>query len=244
MTNASASTAPIPWDSYEVVAAARGQTPVYFRQFGSYQGEWILVSHASGIYFIYKDYYGSCSGCDALQSENIDGDADLTSAKVQEFIAAYPPFAELPNDVAVLLSMQGSLLEAFPANIREDIAEGGLADAVAQVQLLIKSREGVIKAREILDIRNAEQRREATERYGPAEMMNDLGGDVIDQDGDNLLITLSREGTDPFVFANVKDSSTPRRYLIRVPPTMRRVREALAWTFQLTEAEYVLEQES
>lgn len=243
----------IEYDGYEIVALARGQEVVYFRQFGSYQGEWLLVSHKDETYYIYKDSHGSCSGCDSLEAANLDRYGDEPGVlpddiDLLKFIEDYQPCSELSREVAVSFILRGEFLELFPANIRTyeygDISAEGLAGAALQVALLIKSREGIIKAREILDIRNAEQRREAMDRYGTEHCMNDLDATVLHTDGDNYLCSLERPGEELFVFLNVKDTSTPRRYLIRVPPTMERVKQALAWTFDLKEEEYVLEQES
>jgi len=44
--------------------------------------------------------------------------------------------------------------------------------------------------------------------------------------------------TDGIAFLQVKDSSTGKRYFLKVPPDMRSVREAKAWTFGLEEDEY------
>jgi len=44
--------------------------------------------------------------------------------------------------------------------------------------------------------------------------------------------------TDSIAFLQVKDSSTGKRYFLKVPPDMRSVREAKAWTFGLEEDEY------
>lgn len=44
--------------------------------------------------------------------------------------------------------------------------------------------------------------------------------------------------TDGIAFLQVKDSSTGKRYFLKVPPDMRGVREAKAWTFGLEEDEY------
>ena len=42
----------------------------------------------------------------------------------------------------------------------------------------------------------------------------------------------------------VKDSTTGEIYLLRVPPTMKTCKEAVAWTFGMTAEEYVLEKET
>src|SRR3990172_4705638 len=89
--------------SYTMVAEARGQRVLWFRMFGSYQGEWLLLSRDEDLYYLWRDSYGSCSGCDALQGHfDYSGD-DLTpeSPKVQEFIANYSPFLEMRPEAAL-----------------------------------------------------------------------------------------------------------------------------------------------
>lgn len=44
--------------------------------------------------------------------------------------------------------------------------------------------------------------------------------------------------TDDIAFLQVKDSSTGKRYFLKVPPNMGSVQEAKAWTFGLEEDEY------
>jgi hypothetical protein len=43
--------------------------------------------------------------------------------------------------------------------------------------------------------------------------------------------TSSRDQNEPLAYVSVLDSSTDRRYLLRVPPSMTTCREAVAWTF-------------
>jgi hypothetical protein len=39
-------------------------------------------------------------------------------------------------------------------------------------------------------------------------------------------------------YVQVQDASTPRQYLLRVPPTVQTAAEAVAWSFQLAVEEY------
>lgn len=55
------------YPSYEGALAAAGAEVLAFQQFGSYQGEWwAKVRYKREIGWV-QGYYGSCSGCDALQ---------------------------------------------------------------------------------------------------------------------------------------------------------------------------------
>lgn len=53
-------------------------------------------------------------------------------------------------------------------------------------------------------------------------------------DKEDKIITL----TDGIAFLQVKDSSTGKRYFLKVPPDVQSVKEAKAWTFGLEEDEY------
>jgi hypothetical protein len=90
------------------------------------------------------------------------------------------------------------------------------------------------------------------ERVGLERFMAEAGAKVIDSDiqpmldGDptiNELLSIDLPTDDPEVFlkaVKVIDPSTGRTYLIRVPPDMKRVRQAIAWTFDVPEKEYRL----
>jgi hypothetical protein len=114
-----------------------------------------------------------------------------------------------------------------------------------------------ITVAEVLAEKNAELRRILMERYDEKRFMEDCGAKILDsaiqpmpqsqgQDALNELLAIDLPG-DPdgrLVMLRVIDPSTLRRYLLRVPPDMRTVRQALAWTFDVPEKEYVLAQES
>jgi hypothetical protein len=55
---------------YELALIAAGATVHDFERFGSYQGDWLArVTLPDGRTGWIKDYYGSCSGCDAFEAE-------------------------------------------------------------------------------------------------------------------------------------------------------------------------------
>jgi len=53
---------------------------IVYREYGSYSGSWIAVLKDEDRIFFYKDYYGSCSGCDWLEAEK-DYETDEVDAK-------------------------------------------------------------------------------------------------------------------------------------------------------------------
>jgi hypothetical protein len=115
-------------------------------------------------------------------------------------------------------------------------------------------------AHEVLAEPNAELRRVLAERFdsahGKGAFIQDCGARVIDSavqpmrpgepDMINELLSIDLPGDAErhMTCLKVIDPSTGRTYIIRVPPVMRTVREALAWSFNLDAEDYVLEQES
>ena len=113
---------------------------------------------------------------------------------------------------------------------------------------------------EILAEPNAEVRRALMERYDAQRekgaFIIDCGAKVLDSavqpmkpgqpDSINelLAIELPDDPDGRMVALKVLDPSTGRQYIIRVPPDQTTVRSALAWTFNLSPEQYVLQQES
>lgn len=54
---------------YEKAMKAAGATVHFFAQFGSYQGEWYAKVTYKGVTGWINGSFGSCSGCDAFESE-------------------------------------------------------------------------------------------------------------------------------------------------------------------------------
>lgn len=90
---------------------------------------------------------------------------------------------------------------------------------------------------------NLELRRVLTERYGLDRYLRDAGATRMGADETGVLWRLPVDGDEPLVMVEVINSSSEpdgsrRRYWLRVPPTTRSAREAVAWTFGLAPEEY------
>jgi|AGTN01.1.fsa_nt_gi hypothetical protein len=91
---------------------------------------------------------------------------------------------------------------------------------------------------------NLETRRIMLERFGASRFMEESGAVVIDDDpafGTLYRKNLPRD--EALQMVKVKNSTAEpdgsfRIYLLRVPPTMRTAREAVAWTFRMTVQQY------
>jgi len=234
--------------SYRVVAEARGHRVLWFREFGSYQGEWLLFSSLGDEYFIWKGSYGSCSGCDAIQATFYgDDDKERDDPEVQKFIADYSPFLKMEKRAALrFLRVNESLLSVLPKNRREYYSSEIDNEVVGrQLALIVKGEHGLLSATEIIELDNQEIRREAIESYGADKFIADLNPDEVDREGDNVLYVAATDATsEAFHFLYVKDPSTERRYVLRVAPEHGTVQSARASTFGLRAEEFVLAQET
>lgn len=78
------------WDknSYEWALEIAGAKILAFEAFGSYQGDWVAKVEWNGAVGWIKDYYGSCSGCDAFEAEMDWGDT-LKKENVVDFAKRY-----------------------------------------------------------------------------------------------------------------------------------------------------------
>lgn len=232
---------------YPMVAEVQGHRVLFYRQFGSYQGEWLLFSYMDEHFFIWKDWYGSCSGCDAIEGKFSWSDRPLAidDPKVVEFCKTYKPFLKMTASAAARIAEEkGTLGHLIPANLRTEL-DSDEANIGRQFALIVKGEVGTITAPEILEIDNQETRRIAIERFNPELFVRDTGAEAIHREGESFLYRITRPGEEEdFVFLYVKDPSTERRYVLRVPPDMRRVNQARAFTFGLPEDSFVLSEET
>lgn len=106
-------------------------------------------------------------------------------------------------------------------------------------------------AKEIMDEMNQEVRRLLVKRYkgGPEKWMKDAGGRKMHQDSVGILWCLERRWERPLQMVEVLNSTpepdgSVRTYFLRVPPEIKTAREGIAWTFNMTEKEYILTAQS
>jgi hypothetical protein len=109
--------------------------------------------------------------------------------------------------------------------------------------------KGKLEAKNIVNMRNVFHRRICTEVLGYSYFLSQLSGKVIHMDGDQELIKIPRQelGLDDredIYLVKVRCPSTGAFYVLRVPPDMKTVKEAVAWTFGVDEAQYYPEKET
>lgn len=114
----------------------------------------------------------------------------------------------------------------------------------SRLRRTVRDRESTLHR--ILREPDSEIRRVLIETYGWERFLRDSGARVIDRDGDNELLAFRnlRVGGQPLVLLKVRCPSTANLYTLRVPPTMRSVRAAVAWTFGMAVGDYKPQRES
>jgi hypothetical protein len=143
-----------------------------------------------------------------------------------------PNLCDLPAglEVSSWLDVGGSGVTGLPASL----AETPLRWRGVPVDERIAFRPDTITPAEILAEPNAERRRVLLERVGFERFMFGAGAAVVDRDrdagGERQLLRVKLEGDEDLVCVSVNCPSTGRHYLLRVPPTMRTCRQAVAWT--------------
>ena len=91
--------------------------------------------------------------------------------------------------------------------------------------------------------KNAEVRRIMIERYGQEKFLLDSGAEEIHRDDFGILYRKEIPNDEPLVMVKVVNATAEsdgsfKDYFLRVPPTMERSRQAVAWTFGKEENEY------
>ena len=107
----------------DMLEQAKRSKCIAFVEFGSYQGEWLGVLDKGDILEIWKGSYGSCSGCDFLQSyanwENTYPYIEIPDEDVYKEIGD-EPFFELDKSLFKTISLK-EFEQILPANIRYEI---------------------------------------------------------------------------------------------------------------------------
>lgn len=90
---------------------------------------------------------------------------------------------------------------------------------------------------------NLEVRRVLIERYGQSRYLRDADAVVIDRDECGTLYMCTFPDDEPLMMVEVKNATPEpdgsyKNYFLRVPPQMSGARQAVAWTFGMTEKEY------
>nr|MDO8118729.1 hypothetical protein [Candidatus Sigynarchaeota archaeon] len=105
--------------------------------------------------------------------------------------------------------------------------------------LILKGHE--LEANEVIHCRNVEIRHFLMGQFPYEKLLKDYSTKIIHQDpttGAELVRIRMGKGMEELYFVRVIDNTSKKPYLLRVPPVMQSCRQAIAWTFGLSESEY------
>ena len=118
----------------------------------------------------------------------------------------------------------------------------GMAIPVWVNNLLVS---GSLKAEHILKISNTAVRRLCLEELGYGRFLAQMKHEIIDKDGEYELVKIDWHKREESIhLVKVKCPSTGAFYTLRVPPTVKTVKKAIAWTFGLNQDDYKPELET
>lgn len=160
----------------------------------------------------------------------------------------------LRNEIGQIHSLDGFAIRTrnFVASYINGLRHGVYADKSGTLLYYYKSilvpRLYILDAKslsldDILSEKNVEIRRIGCEIYGFDRMMREGKFEILDEDefGNILLSRQIGKGNEELVnmkIVKVIDSTSGKEAFLQVPPEMKRVRQAIAWTFMKTEEEY------
>mgnify|MGYP001591176305 FL=1 len=101
-----------------------------------------------------------------------------------------------------------------------------------------------LKVEEILSEENTELRRVLIEKLGMDNFIKKANPVNLDSTEVGDLIKIDLKDDEPIVILIVKDSSTKRQYLLRVPTKMKTALEAKAWTFGFEKEQFTIDEET
>jgi hypothetical protein len=88
-------------DYGDMLAKVTGKKLISFEMFGSYQGDWVAALESGDNIELWKGSYGSCSGCDWLESEKNWEDGTVDDQKAADYFKEDLPFATIPKETVL-----------------------------------------------------------------------------------------------------------------------------------------------
>jgi hypothetical protein len=128
------------------------------------------------------------------------------------------------------LDVGGSAIRSLPASL----SNVSLRWRGVKVDRQITFHPETLSPKQVLTEANVEKRRVMLERIGYERFFEAVHAEVLDIDtdpgGERKLLKIDLPGDEALVCVAVSCPSTARRYVIRVPPTIRKCQHAIAWT--------------
>lgn len=108
----------------EVISKGKEQKSIFYKEYGSFTGDFLLITENGNQVFIYKGSYGSCAGCDELENfQNYLGEDFWTEKKIEEFSKDYEPFLVCDKETFLRCLKEGTINSILPANTRLNFEE-------------------------------------------------------------------------------------------------------------------------
>lgn len=196
----------------------------------------------SGLRVVHADLHAArLTLADCTELERLDGAISVTHLDLRGCGA----LSILPDSLHVTQSIDvaDSGLRALPRHLRAGLRWRGVP-----VDARTAFEPESLGGREVMAIRNVQRRRVLLERIGLDRFLADVGGLVIDRDrdagGERSLIRVPFDDDEDLVAVLVQCPSTGGRYALRVPPSIRSCREAVAWMAGLSVTAYHPTQEA
>jgi len=113
----------------DMIAQLQNKKLIDYIEFGSYSGDYIVVLDDGDNVELWKGHYGSCSGCDWLESEDEDSDGkwmrddysySISEEKAIEYLKGEKSFATIPKETVLRVSPE-VLAQMLPANVRDEM---------------------------------------------------------------------------------------------------------------------------
>lgn len=89
-----------------------------YKEYGSYQGDYIAILGDNDNVYLYRGSYGSCSGCDWLEAEKHWENDEVSEEKIKEFVKDEKPFLVISEDNIEAIRNAKDISVFFPANTR------------------------------------------------------------------------------------------------------------------------------
>jgi hypothetical protein len=218
---------------------------------GTPTGSALILRRCTALEFL-PDRLDVCH-LDARGCSRLLGWRDGANVRVRRLIARdCARLKSLPAQLALSrLDVTGCAeLSNLPDGLRVDseieVADSGLTSLPASLSGVGLRWRGVpisrrvafepesITVEEILSEPNAELRRVLLERMGLERFLTEADAELLDEDrdagGERKLLRVSMNGDEDLLCVLVHCPSTSRQYILRVPPTMKTCRQAIAWT--------------
>jgi hypothetical protein len=199
-----------------------------------------------------KVVYLDITGCSGLCDWPASGPASLGSLLMPGCtgLHALPPWLEsvshlnvrgctalreLPEDLVIeeVAEIGGCNLHSLPRFYRDGRDNGVIRWHGVMIDEQIACHPETLRAQDVFNCPNVEKRRVMLERMGYERFLADAHAETLDEDqdagGPRRLLRVPLEEDEPLVCLAVHDPSTRRQYILRVPPTMQRCQQAIAW---------------